>query len=300
VPQALDPDDTWPRATRKRIREDDETVASNSDERRIPSGPVFGSTHNSGFDEILPTNTQRFLQRIAQPGQPAHVGGDSKELGGTHGAISKARARQLLSSCEGMRVDTAASLLAMRGGDVAFHTHAGGPTTGQAEGHDLRRRAFARGLSQTLSPAGDAVLGAAIMLASRPPARTARSRVNTKLLRDKVALAGWERDRHSMKRMTNAAFHSLPAAERAAIRSVLRSTYDETNENQVSGLRRLAAGVPTSPRRQLTGGAPGEAIGGDYVLPEAAVPGLAPPTAAETASAFSRRVSGPGRRVKTY
>jgi hypothetical protein len=154
----------------------------------LQSGPVNGGTHTSGFDEILPTDSQTRLLSDIRGTAPVISAGSSRAFGGTHQSYTKQRADQLFTAAEGVRTDTANTLLARSGGRVAFHTHAGGSTKGQADGHDVRRRAFGRALSEQISPKADAVFAGAVLLASRPPAVVARAGADTTQLRDKSAL----------------------------------------------------------------------------------------------------------------
>lgn len=298
----MDADSTWPKAARKEIAKSDQTVPRPSKKRRLESGWVAGGTHTSGFDEILPTNTQVHLQSAMSSTPTTVPGGIASALGGKYLPYKRQRAEDLFRAGEGSRVDTASSLLALPGGGVAFHTHAGGSTKGQAEGHDVRRRAFARALPQAFSEQGLSVFTSAVMLASRPPGEIARAGVDTTLLRDQAALPTWEQDRHTAKSIVNAGFNALPQVERTTIRKTLQLTFDELNTGAPASHQRwLAAGAPTSPRRStaVSPGMPGTTSGGGYLSPFSAVT-PAKVAAGETPAALSRRASKPFRRQRKY
>lgn len=295
-------DRTWPKSVRLRIEESDRTAPPKLKNRRLESGPVNGGTHTSGFDEILPTNSQnRLLSDMLQKAVVIPAG-SSPAFGGAHQSYTKPRARQLFDSAEGVRTDTANTLLALPGGGVAFHTHAGGSTSGQAEGHDVRRRAFARALPQPFSPEADAVFSGAVMLASRPPAVVARAGADTTLLRDQSALSTFESDRDASKAVVNSGFKALPKSQQKAVRDTIQLTFNELNAGAPPDLRReLAADAPTSPRRSTAplSSMSSEAHGGGYLAPKKSVP-AAKPVADESPAAFGRRSSKPFRRERDY
>ncbi|MCB1735622.1 MAG: hypothetical protein H6981_02940 [Gammaproteobacteria bacterium] len=294
---ALDPDDTWPTSARAHIASSDLVAPPPLKKRRLASGWVASKTHTSGYDEILPTDTQTKLLSDMAGSSSSIPGGTLPSLGGKFTGYKRKRADDLYSAAEGVRTDTANTLLALPGGDVAFHSHAGGPTTGQAEGHHLRRRAFARALAQKWSAKADSVFAGAVLLASRPPGAQARSAVDTTKLRDQSALTPWEKNRETAKSMVNQGFAALPPVERTALRKTIQLSFDELNKGAPPGFHReLAPAVPTSPRRSTAPdpAKPFAAAGGDYLLPKAAVAPAAP-VSGETPGAFGRRVSQPFR-----
>jgi len=245
-------------------------------EFRFPSNPTT-SGHSSGYHEAFaPTDTMRFLSRrsVNNDGTATLPAWSSNTVLPSYSgrSIREENVRHIAQASDGARTDTAQTVLAVPGGDVAGHTGSGVRTSGQAAGHDYLRHQTMRALQEPGVTSGVAgVLAGATTIMSMAPGQSASGADGAGKLKDVPARADYETRRNKAKRKLDEHFTSLPPAQQSTVMKLARHSMGDLEDSS----RRLLPDRPYSPFRDPSG-ASGAAISGGGYLPTLAAPTPSP------------------------
>lgn len=218
--------------------------------------------HNSGYHEsVLTTDGMTLLHESTNSTTTGMlIPPNSASSAGWAGLKGKnfyeENKNTILKIADGFRTDTARTILSAPDGKAAGHSGSGMSLTGQADAHDLLRKAVVKLLfsdpknTPGLSKRSIACVFGAITIASMAPGELARTVTGT--LKDPTASSDWEQRRNEAKFRHDAMMNQLNHTEQTFVRTHAADFLTSTQISAHPPTRTLAPGKATSEARDDT------------------------------------------------
>jgi hypothetical protein len=231
---------------------------------RVASNPTqdgFSSGYHESF--VVTDMTDKLARRVksskTHSALPKEKSGYWKKQSGN--TFPEANLDSLLQIGDGMRTDTARTILSGPNSTFAGHTGSGAKTTNQSQAHDILRDQSVRVLSDPLmTPDAMAVIGGATTVFSMAPGEKASRVKDVGKLKSKKALKTWEKDRNEAKRRVQQLHDLLPPSEQALVEKHMDTFVKDLGDKS----RNRPKGRATSPIREISQQKSNFVFGGGY------------------------------------